>query len=38
VESSVRRWVHGNLAEEAVRAKMTPLRGPVEPGSEAHID
>jgi Mu transposase, C-terminal domain/Integrase core domain len=34
----VRRWCHGNLSERAARGKVTPLRGPVEPGSEAQID
>jgi transposase len=37
-ESSVRRWISANLAEEAVREKVTVARGPVEPGSEAQID
>ena len=37
-ESSVRRWIHANLAEEAARARVTVPRGPVEPGSEAQID
>jgi len=34
----VRRWIHANLAEQAARARVTGLRGPVEPGSEAQID
>src|SRR3954469_600210 len=37
-ESSVRRWIHPNLAEHAARQRVTVLRGPVEPGSEAQID
>jgi len=37
-ESSVRRWIHANLAEHAARQRVTVLRGPVEPGSEAQID
>ena len=37
-ESSVRRWIHANLAEETARSRVTVLRGPVEPGSEAQID
>lgn len=37
-ESSVRRWVTGNLSEDAMREKVTVPRGPVEPGSEAQID
>jgi transposase len=37
--SSLRRWVGGNLPEEARRAQVGVLRpGPVEPGSEAQID
>jgi len=37
--ASLRRWVAGNLPEEARRAKVRTLRpGPVEPGSEAQID
>jgi transposase len=37
--ASLRRWVAGNLPEEARRAKVRVLRpGPVEPGSEAQID
>ncbi len=37
--ASVRRWVAGNLPEEARRAAVRVLRpGPVEPGSEAQID
>lgn len=37
--ASVRRWVGGNLPEEARRAQVRVLRpGPVEPGSEAQID
>jgi transposase len=37
--ASVRRWVGGNLPEEARRAAVRVLRpGPVEPGSEAQID
>lgn len=37
-ESSVRRWITANLAEESMREKVTVPRGPVEPGSEAQID
>ena len=37
-ESSVRRWIAANLAEEAVRERVTVPRGPVAPGSEAQID
>lgn len=37
-ESSVRRWLEGNLAEEVARRKASPARPPVEPGSEAQID
>jgi transposase len=37
--ASLRRWVAGNLPEEARRAQVRVLRpGPVEPGSEAQID
>jgi transposase len=37
--ASLRRWVSGNLPEEARRARVRVLRpGPVEPGSEAQID
>jgi transposase len=37
--ASLRRWVGGNLPEEARRAQVRVLRpGPVEPGSEAQID
>ena len=37
--ASVRRWVAGNLPEEARRAGVRVLRpGPVPPGSEAQID
>ncbi len=37
--ASLRRWVAGNLPEEARRAAVRVLRpGPVEPGSEAQID
>jgi hypothetical protein len=37
--ASLRRWVAGNLPEEARRAKVRVLRpGRVEPGSEAQID
>jgi len=37
--ASVRRWVGGNMPEEARRAQVRVLRpGPVEPGSEAQID
>jgi len=37
--ASVRRWVAGNLPEEARRAAVRVLRpGPVPPGSEAQID
>jgi hypothetical protein len=34
-ESSVRRWISANLAEEAVREKVAVARGPVAPGTEA---
>jgi transposase len=37
-ESSVRRWITGNLAEESVREKVTVARGRVAAGSEAQID
>lgn len=37
-ESSVRRWITGNLAEQKRREKVTVFRGPVDPGSEAQID
>ena len=37
-ESSVRRWITANLAEEAARRRVSVPRGPVEPGSEAQID
>jgi hypothetical protein len=33
--ASLKRWVAANLAEEAMRARVTVLRGEVEPGSEA---
>jgi len=37
--ASLRRWVSGNLPEEARCARVRVLRpGPVEPGSEAQID
>jgi len=37
--ASLRRWVAGNLPEEARRAQVRVLRpGPVQPGSEAQID
>jgi len=37
--ASLRRWVGGNLPEEARRAQVRVLRpGPVQPGSEAQID
>jgi len=37
--ASLRRWVSGNLPEEARRARVRVLRpGPVEPSSEAQID
>jgi len=37
--ASLRRWVGGNMPEEARRAQVRVLRpGPVEPGSEAQID
>jgi hypothetical protein len=37
--ASLRRWVAGNLPEEARRAQVRVLRpGPVEPGSEAQIE
>ena len=37
--ASLRRWVAGNLPEEARRARVRVLRpGAVEPGSEAQID
>ncbi|UUU36751.1 hypothetical protein JIX56_46990 [Streptomyces sp. CA-210063] len=36
--TSLRRWVHENLPEEAARSKVTVLREEVEPGSEAQID
>ncbi|WUA05699.1 IS21 family transposase [Nocardia sp. NBC_01377] len=37
-ESSVRRWITANLADEAARARVTVPRPPVAPGSEAQID
>jgi len=37
-ESSLRRWIAGNLAEEVTRRRVSVPRGPVEPGSEAQID
>jgi len=37
-ESSVRRWITGNIAEAGRREKVTVFRGPVDPGSEAQID
>jgi transposase len=37
-ESSVRRWIAANLAEQAARSRASVPRGPVEPGSEAQID
>lgn len=37
-ESSVRRWISANLAEDATREKVTVPRGAVAPGSEAQID
>jgi len=37
-ESSLRRWIAANLAEEAARRRVSVPRGPVEPGSEAQID
>lgn len=37
-ESSVRRWIGANLAEESAREKVTVARGSVEAGSEAQID
>ena len=37
-ESSVRRWITGNLAEAARRERVTVFRGLVDPGSEAQID
>jgi transposase len=37
-ESSVRRWIAGNLAEDAKRDKVTVFRGEVDAGSEAQID
>src|SRR5664279_1702098 len=36
--SSLRRWISGNLPEEARRARVTVWRPPVDPGSEAQID
>lgn len=36
--TSLRRWVHENLPDEAARSKVTVLREEVEPGSEAQID
>ena len=37
--ASLRRWVGGNMPEEARRAQVRVLRpGPVQPGSEAQID
>ena len=37
-ESSLRRWIAANLAEEAARRRVSVPRGSVEPGSEAQID
>ncbi len=37
-ESSVRRWITANLAEEAARRRVSVPRGPIDPGSEAQID
>jgi transposase len=37
-ESSVRRWVAMNFADEVARAKVTVPRGPVPPGSEGQVD
>ena len=37
-ESSVRRWIAANLAEETARRRVSVPRGPVDPGSEAQID
>jgi transposase len=37
-ESSVRRWMSANLAEQVARSKASPPRPPVDPGSEAQID
>jgi transposase len=37
-ESSVRRWITANLAEDVVRSRVTVARGPVVPGGEAQID
>jgi hypothetical protein len=36
--ASVRRWIRGNLPEEARRAQVTVLRDCPPPGSEAQID
>ncbi|MFE4518270.1 IS21 family transposase, partial [Kitasatospora sp. NPDC056783] len=36
--SSLRRWVHASLPDEAARSRVTVLRDEVEPGSEAQID
>jgi transposase len=36
--ASLKRWIAANLAEEAMRSRVTVLRGEVEPGSEAQID
>jgi transposase len=37
-ESSVRRWIATDFADEVARQKVTVPRGPVDPGSEAQID
>ncbi|BBX95500.1 hypothetical protein MLAC_07940 [Mycobacterium lacus] len=37
-ESSVRRWVAMNFADEVARARVSVPRGEVPPGSEAQID
>ncbi len=36
--TSLRRWFHQNLPDQAARSKVTVLREEVEPGSEAQID
>ncbi|MFB7055371.1 hypothetical protein ACFCXT_19890 [Streptomyces vinaceus] len=36
--TSLRRWVHEKLPDEAARSRVTVLRDDVEPGSEAQID
>lgn len=36
--ASLKRWIAANLAEDAMRARVTVLRGEVDPGSEAQID